>query len=159
MRLNQSYLTDLGELHKLLRWRHHALRLHFIYEAVGDVGVTVIQQLANDQLIQLLSVFQSRFGTIHLCDPNTFWTTQNNNSFKTHSKSVHAIQPSNEIESSHFWGLIPSQLFTKIIILVILFYYNSDYFSFQCFYLYENVFNGHYKIYCNIHCLNGDQIR
>lgn len=57
--------TDLGQLHQLLGGRHHALRLHLVHEAVGDVGVSVIEELADDEPVQVLPVLQSWFGSIH----------------------------------------------------------------------------------------------
>lgn len=62
----QTARTNLGELHELLGGRHHNLWLHLIAEAVGDVGVAVIEQLADDQLVQLLTVLQRWFLAIHV---------------------------------------------------------------------------------------------
>lgn len=58
-------LTDLGELHQLLRRRHHVGGLHLIDEGVGDVGVAVVEQLADDQLVQVLPVLQRGLGSVH----------------------------------------------------------------------------------------------
>lgn len=58
--------TNLGQLHELLGGRHHDLWLHLIAEAVGDIGVAVIEQLADDQLVQLLAVLQRWFLAIHV---------------------------------------------------------------------------------------------
>lgn len=58
--------THLGQLHELLRWRHHTLRLNFTDETVGDVSVAIVQQLAYYQSVQVLSVFQSWFRSKHV---------------------------------------------------------------------------------------------
>ena len=58
-------VTCFSQLHQLLRGRHHVLRLHLIDQIVGDTRVSVIEQLADDQLVQVLSVLQSGFGTEH----------------------------------------------------------------------------------------------
>lgn len=62
----QAGRTNLGQLHELLGGRHHTLWFHLIDEAVGDVGVAVIEQLADDQLVQLLAVLQRWFLAIHV---------------------------------------------------------------------------------------------
>lgn len=61
-----STLTYLCQLHELLRGRHNALWLHLIDETVGDASVSIVEQLADDKLVQVLSVLQSRFGTKHV---------------------------------------------------------------------------------------------
>lgn len=60
-----TLLTHLCQLHQLLGWRHHALWLHLVHEAVGDAGVSVIEQLTDDELVQVLPVLQGRFGPKH----------------------------------------------------------------------------------------------
>lgn len=59
------YPTDLSQLHQLLRGRHDTLRFDFINETVSDVGVSIVEQLADDELVQVLPVLQSWFRTIH----------------------------------------------------------------------------------------------
>ncbi len=63
--MERTCLTELCQLHELLRWRHDALRFDLTDETVGDAGVSIIEQLAYDELVQVLPVLQSRFGTIH----------------------------------------------------------------------------------------------
>lgn len=63
--MRKTTRTDLCQLHQLLRRRHHALWFDLINETVGDVGVSIIEELANDELVQVLPVLQSWFRTIH----------------------------------------------------------------------------------------------
>lgn len=71
-----SALTYLCQLHQLLGRRHDALRLHLIDEVVGDVGVAVVEQLADDEPVQVLSVLQCRLRTIHSGSlPQRRWLT------------------------------------------------------------------------------------
>jgi len=42
------------------------LWFNLIDETVGDISVSIVEQLAYDEFIQVLSVFQSQFGTIHV---------------------------------------------------------------------------------------------
>lgn len=63
----QTTLTYLGQLHQLLWGWDHTLWLDLINQTISDVGVSIIKQLADDQPIQVLSVLQGRFRTIHGC--------------------------------------------------------------------------------------------
>lgn len=65
--------TDLCQLHQLFRWRHHSLWLDLIDKIVGDVDVAIVEELAYDELVQMLTVFQSWFWTIH---PGSRWLQQ-----------------------------------------------------------------------------------
>lgn len=62
---NEDSNTDLCQLHQLFRWRHYSLRLDLINKIVGDVDVAIVEKLAYDELVQMLTVFQSWFWTIH----------------------------------------------------------------------------------------------
>lgn len=62
----QCSLTYFSQLHELFRRRHHSGRLDLVDEAVGDVGVSIIQQLANDEPVKMLAVFQRGLWAVHL---------------------------------------------------------------------------------------------
>lgn len=64
--IENTALTNLCQLHQLLRRRYDTLWFDFTDETVGDVGVSIIEQLADDELVQVLPVFQSWFGTKHV---------------------------------------------------------------------------------------------
>lgn len=64
--MEKSALTYLCQLHQLLRRRHHILWFDLANETVSDVGVSIIEQLADDELVQVLSVLQGWLGTIHV---------------------------------------------------------------------------------------------
>lgn len=51
-----AVLTYLCQLHQLLGGRHYTLWFHLVNETVGDIGVSIIEQLAYDELVQVLSV-------------------------------------------------------------------------------------------------------
>lgn len=53
-------------MQQLLRGRTNRLRLDFINEAISNADVAIIEQLANDQLVELLAVLQAHFGSVHL---------------------------------------------------------------------------------------------
>ena len=61
-----SQVTKFDEMQELLRGCTHRLRLDFIDEAIGNADIAVIEQLANDQLVELLAVLQAHFGSVHL---------------------------------------------------------------------------------------------
>lgn len=63
-----SQATEFDEMQELLWGRTDRLRLDLVDEAVGNADVAVIQQLANDQLVELLAVLQAHFGSVHLED-------------------------------------------------------------------------------------------
>lgn len=53
-------------MQELLRGRADRLRLDLIDEAVSNADVAVVEQLANDQLVELLAVPQAHFSPVHL---------------------------------------------------------------------------------------------
>lgn len=53
-------------MQELLRGRTHGLRLDLIDEPVSNADVAVVEQLADDQLVELLPVLQAHFGSVHL---------------------------------------------------------------------------------------------
>ena len=53
-------------MQELLRGCTDRLRLDFIDEAISNADVAVIEQLANDQLVELLAILQAHFGSVHL---------------------------------------------------------------------------------------------
>lgn len=53
-------------MQELLRGCTNRLRLDFINEAISNADVAVVEQLANDQLVELLAVLQAHFGSVHL---------------------------------------------------------------------------------------------
>lgn len=55
-------------MQELLRGCTHRLGLDLVDEAIGDANVTVVQQLANDQLVELLAVLQTHFGSVHFAE-------------------------------------------------------------------------------------------
>lgn len=55
-------------MQELLRGGAHRLGLDLIDEAIGDTNVTVVEQLANDQLVELLPVLQTHFGSVHFAE-------------------------------------------------------------------------------------------
>lgn len=57
--------TYLSQLHQLFGGRHDVLWLHLVDEAVGDAGVSIMEQLADDEAVQVLSVLQGRLWTVH----------------------------------------------------------------------------------------------
>ena len=61
-----SQVTKFDKMQELLRGCTHRLRLDFIDEAIGNADIAVIEQLANDQLVELLAVLQAYFGSVHL---------------------------------------------------------------------------------------------
>ena len=52
----RSQVTKFDEMQELLRGCTHRLRLDLIDEAIGNADIAIIEQLANDQLVQLLAV-------------------------------------------------------------------------------------------------------
>lgn len=62
----RSQVTKFDEMQELLRGCTHRLRLDLIDEAIGNADIAIIEQLANDQLVQLLAILQAHFGSVHL---------------------------------------------------------------------------------------------
>lgn len=122
----QTARTDLGQLHELLGGRHHNLWLHLIAEAVGDVGVAVIEQLADDQLVQLLTVLQRWFLAIHVEQTGrrtlttALWETDDDSMLTFHDrvfkqekekKNQSQFQkPTSELQSRHVAGNITNSV-------------------------------------------------
>lgn len=59
-------------MQELLRRCAHRLGLDLIDEAIGDADVTIVEQLANDQLVELLAVLQTHFGSVHFAEEDSF---------------------------------------------------------------------------------------
>ena len=64
----RSQVTKFDEMQELLRGCTHRLRLDLIDEAIGNADIAIIEQLANDQLVQLLADLQAHFGSVHLAE-------------------------------------------------------------------------------------------
>lgn len=59
-------------MQELLRGCAHRLGLDFIDEAISNADITIIEQLANDQLVELLAVLQTHFGSVHFAEEDGF---------------------------------------------------------------------------------------
>lgn len=59
-------------MQELLGGCAHRLGLDLVDEAIGDANIAVVEQLANDQLVELLAVLQAHFGSVHFAQEDSF---------------------------------------------------------------------------------------
>lgn len=87
-------------MQELLWGRTDRLRLDLIDEAVSNADVAIVEQLANDQLVELLAVLQAHFGPVHLGEEeHNFSPAARENKWMVTERSTSELQSNKETGS------------------------------------------------------------